>query len=93
MFWSDRGYASRVKQSAFPEYEPVEISLFDLLFRWLRGMEDDGVLAGTNWNGDLAGLEVAPQELGEELRKTMGQDRVSQYTDRLRMALKEQTGS
>src|SRR5688572_15034426 len=57
MFWSDRAYASRVKQSAFAEYEPAEITLFDFLFRWLSGMEQDGVLAGTNFNGDLAGLE------------------------------------
>ena len=37
MFWSDRAYASRARQSGFPEYEPAEIPLF--LFRSLSGME------------------------------------------------------
>jgi hypothetical protein len=87
MFWSDRGYASRVKQNHFPEYEPVEISLFDFLFRWLSGMEGDSVLAGTNWNGDLAGREVEPGELRDQLLAAMGQDRVQQYLDRLRAGL------
>jgi hypothetical protein len=90
MFWSDRGYASRVKQYHFPEYEPVEISLFDFLFRWLSGMEGDGVLAGTNWNGDLAGREITPGELRDQLLDAMGKDRVQQYSERLRAALKQQ---
>jgi hypothetical protein len=34
---------------SLPEYAPVEITLFDFLFRWLAGMERDGVMAGTNW--------------------------------------------
>lgn len=90
MFWSDRGYASRVKQNHFAEYEPVEISLFDFLFRWLSGMEGDGVLAGTNWNGDLAGHEIAPGELRDQLLDAMGKERVQQYSERLRAALKQQ---
>ncbi len=90
MFWSDRGCASRVKQNHFPEYEPVEISLFDFLFRWLSRMEGDGMLAGTNWNGDLAGREVEPGELRDHMLDAMGQDRVRQYLDRLRAALKQQ---
>jgi hypothetical protein len=93
MFWSDRGYAMRVKQNHFPEYQPVEISLFDFLFRWLPGMGNDGVLAGTNWNGDLAGKEVPPGELRDQLLNAMGPDRVQQYVDRLRTGLKQQTES
>ena len=90
MFWSDRGYASQVKQSHFPEYEPFEITLFDFLFRWLPGMEGDHVLAGTNWNGDLAGHEIPPDDLREQLLNAMGKDRVQQYAERLRSALKQQ---
>jgi hypothetical protein len=71
MFWSDSAYASRVKQIHFPEYEPVQISLFNFLFRWLSGMEDDGVFAGTNWNGDLAGCEIEPGELRDQLLGVM----------------------
>jgi hypothetical protein len=90
MFWSDRGYASRAKQNHFPEYEPVEISLFDFLFRWLSGMLRDGVLAGTNWNGDLAGREIEPGQLRDQLLDAMGKDRVQRYSERLRVALKQQ---
>ena len=90
MFWSDHGYASRVKQNHFPEYEPVEVSLFDFLFRWLPGMDGDGVLAGTNWNADLAGRETEPNELKDQLLDAMGNDRVEQYSERLRAALKQQ---
>lgn len=90
MFWSDRGYASRVQQNHFPEYEPIEISLFDFLFRWLAGMEGDGALAGTNWDGDLAGLEVEPNALRDELLAAMGLERVQQYLDRLRAALEQE---
>ena len=91
MFWSDRGYARRVQQNHFPEHEPAEISLFDFLFRWLSGMEDDGVLAGTNWNGDLAGREVEPSEVRDQLLDAMGKDRVQRYTQQLWAAL-EQNG-
>jgi hypothetical protein len=90
MFWSDRGYASHVKQNHFPEYDPVEISLFDFLFRWLVGMQGDRVLAGTNWNGDMAGREIEPADLRDELLEAMGKDRVQQYSVRLRAALEQQ---
>ena len=90
MFWSDRAYAIRVKQAHFPEYEPAEISLFDFLFRWLSGMQQDGVLAGANFNGDLAGLEVAPQELKNQLIDAIGPARALQYADRLKAELERQ---
>jgi hypothetical protein len=73
-----------------PEYEPGEINLFDVLFRWLSGMEGDGVLAATNWNGDLAGREVEPGELRDQLLDAMRQDRAQRYLDQLRVALKQQ---
>jgi len=90
MFFSDRGYASRVQQNHFPDYEPAQLTLFDFLFRWLSGMERDGVVAGTNFNGDLAGLELPAADLRDQLLEAMGKDRVQQYADRLRETLKHQ---
>jgi hypothetical protein len=90
MFWSDRAYASRARQQSFPEYEPAEISLFDFLFRWLPGMAADGVLAGTNWTGDLVGLEFAPNELQETILSAMGPVRAENYKARLKSQLKQQ---
>ena len=90
MFWSDRGYATRVKQAAFPEYQPAEIALFDFLFRWLSGMAQDRVLAGTNFNGDLAGLEIEPAALKDQLIDAIGPARALAYADRLRAELERQ---
>jgi hypothetical protein len=74
----------------FPEYQPVEIGLFDFLFRWLPGMERDRVLAGTNWNGDLAGREIEPDGLKDELLDAIGKGRAQHYADRLRDGLKQE---
>jgi hypothetical protein len=90
MFWSDRAYATRVKQAAFPEYEPAQITLFDFLFRWLTGMQQDRVLAGTNFNGDLAGLEIEAEDLKNELIDAIGPARALQYADRLKAELERQ---
>ena len=92
LFWSDRAYAARVQQTTFPEYDPVEITLFDFLFRWLSGMENDRVLAGTNWTGDLAGFETEAADLREQLLDAMGPDRCRHYAERLHQALKRQEG-
>jgi hypothetical protein len=89
MFWSDRAYATRVRQQSFPEYEPEEITLFDFLFRWLPGMAKDGVLAGTNWPGDLVGLEIAPMELRETILSVMPPEQFQEYKARLDAGLKD----
>jgi hypothetical protein len=34
---------------------------------WLKGMHEDGVLVGTNWDANNCGLEVEPPELAAEL--------------------------
>jgi len=92
MFWSDRAPAARVQQTSFPEYDPIELKLFDFLFRWLPGMERDRALAGTNWNADLAGLELDPATLRDQLLTALGPDRARDYAQRLQNALKRQEG-
>ena len=71
LFWSNRAYASRAKKDSFFEYEEASMDLFDFLYRWLPGMSQDGVLAGTNWTQDLIGVEKDPFELREEIEKNM----------------------
>ena len=92
LFWSDRADAARIEQSAFPEYEPVELPLFDFLYRWLAGMERDRAFAGTNWGADLTGLEVPPDDLRAQLLAALGPDRSRAYAQRLQNALKRQEG-
>jgi hypothetical protein len=70
LFFSDEAYAKRALKETWPDeptYAPEEISLLDLLYRWLPGMHRDNHLAGTNWTGDLIGLEVEPADLQGEL--------------------------
>ncbi len=62
-FWSDRAYAARCAKDEWAEYEPAEISLERFVEAWLPGMHRDGYLVGTNWSGNLTGLEVEPAEL------------------------------
>lgn len=71
MFWSDRAYASRVQSREFQDYEEVSMDLFEFLFRWLPGMSGDGVLAGTNWSGDLIGVETDAFVLREAIEAQM----------------------
>src|ERR1700759_4309749 len=58
-FWSGADDA-RAAQPEIENSEVDSIGLFDFLFRWLPGMDDDDVLVGTNWTPDLEGKEVEP---------------------------------
>ena len=85
-FWSDAAYAKRAAKE-LDDAEVTEIALFDFLFRWLPGMADDGVLAGTNWSGDLAGKEVEPLELQDEILAAMPDELREGYLARLQEEL------
>ncbi|MFC1706491.1 DUF2750 domain-containing protein [Planctomycetota bacterium] len=82
LFWSDRAYAERARKAKFSEYEAGAISLFDFLFRWLPGMAGDDSLAGTNWTGDLVGLEYEPADLQQELKEALPETLLAEYTVR-----------
>jgi hypothetical protein len=84
LFWSDRKYAARAQGDSYPEGRVELLTLFDFLFRCLPGMEADGTLAGTNWTGDLIGVELKPIALQEELLNAMGIARTTDYMTRLK---------
>lgn len=67
LFWSDEAYARRHATSEWAGHVPTPIALDAFIDRWLQGMHKDGLLAGVNFNADLAGLEVEPVELAREL--------------------------
>ena len=90
LFFSDKAYANKVKKDSFPEFDAKSMLLFDFLFRWLTGMSDDGVVAGTNWTGDLVGLESDPQDLKEVIEKYMGSEMLDRYLADLDRQIKEQ---
>jgi hypothetical protein len=90
LFWSDKAYAKRAKKSEFNEYEVSSMSLFDFLFRWLTGMTEDGLFAGTNWTGDLVGLEFDPEDLKNEIEDKMGKEMIGNYIEELKRQLDKQ---
>ena len=90
LFWSDAPYAKRARLEEFSEHQVHQIGLFDFLFRWLSGMEKDGVLAGTNWTADLVGLEISPPQLKDEILAELGPAKVKSYLERLAAELEEQ---
>src|ERR1043166_6278399 len=61
LFFSDSAYAKRVQKQSIPGQDVERVDLFDLLYRWLPGMKQDGVLAGPHWTGGLVGLEIEPE--------------------------------
>ena len=66
--WSDRAYAERV-QSRFGAGTQVEqVPLENFLTRTLPYLSDRRMRVGPNWNGDLAGLEVDPKDVGDRLQ-------------------------
>lgn len=89
LFWSDMAYARRAKELDFPEHEVASITLFDFLFRWLPGMCDDSVLAGTNWTADLCGLEVDPLEQQAEILHEMPANKADEYKSGLKRLLSD----
>ena len=66
-FLSDRAYAGRAAKEEWAGYEPARIAISDFIDRWLKGMHDDGVLVGTNWDANNCGLEVDAIDLAQEL--------------------------
>lgn len=67
LFWSERAYAARHAKEEWLSYEATSIPLDSFVDNWLRGMHEDGLLVGVNFNADLAGLELAPKELARAL--------------------------
>ena len=87
-FWSGAEDAGKA-QSELEGSEVDSIELFDFLFRWLPGMDDDDVLVGTNWTATLEGKEVEPLALQDEILDAMSDDLRISYLDRLAQVVRE----
>ncbi len=66
-FWSDEAYAKRHCQKEWMRYVPTAIDLDSFVASWLKGIDQEGALVGTNWNAALADLEIEPLELAKQL--------------------------
>jgi hypothetical protein len=66
-FWSDETYAKNHCVGEWADFKPVAMDLEEFVEEWLAGMAEDGILVGPNWNDDLEGVEVEPEEVAEKL--------------------------
>lgn len=66
-FWSEEAYAKAHCVGEWSEFKPVAMDLEEFVEDWLAGMAEDGILVGPNWNNELEGLEVEPEELAQRL--------------------------
>ena len=67
VFWSDEAYAARHIKEEWRDYSPAAISLDDFIDSWLRGMHQDGVYVGPNWDAHLCGLECSAVDVAQKL--------------------------
>jgi len=66
-FWSDEAEARVHCTDDWAHFAPASLPLDVFVDTWLAGMSEDGVLVGTNWDADLSGVEVEPDDLAREL--------------------------
>jgi len=76
-FWSDAVDAERHLNKEFKQagYVAAAVDLLQFVFHILPQYARNAVLIGTNWNADLAGLEVEPDVLCNELVKAINKTR------------------
>jgi hypothetical protein len=70
-FWSDLALAQRAAVEGWSVYEPTSIPLATFIERWLHGMSEDGTFVGTNWDGNVSGIESIAAELAAELLEAL----------------------
>lgn len=66
-FWSDPAAAKRHCIDEWAAYSAEAIDLDSFIYDWLRGMNEDDVLAGLDWDAELSGLEIEPLDLAGRL--------------------------
>jgi len=62
-FWSDKASAMACTKEGWSNYSPKEILLSEFLENWCIGMDNDGILVGTNFDQNMFGYEVEPLDL------------------------------
>jgi hypothetical protein len=73
-FWSDEAAARVHCRDDWAGFTPAPLALDLFIDTWLAGMSEDGVLVGTNWDEELSGLELEPNDLARELLGELGAD-------------------
>lgn len=66
-FWSENAMAKSCTKDNWLPYEVTEISLTEFMESWCIGMNNDGLLAATNFDQNMFGYEIEPLDLILEL--------------------------
>ncbi len=70
-FWSEEALADSCRKEDWANYQVVEIPLAEFMENWCIEMNNDGLLAGVDFDEALSGLEIEPLELIMELIKEL----------------------
>ncbi|MGJ8714784.1 MAG: DUF2750 domain-containing protein [Maribacter stanieri] len=62
-FWAESGRAKSCTINHWANYQLTEISLADFIENWGVGMENDGILAGIEFDQNMFGYEAKPLDL------------------------------
>ncbi|WP_299902056.1 DUF2750 domain-containing protein [uncultured Aquimarina sp.] len=76
-FWAEKARAKSCIKDGWKKYEPIEIPLSEFMENWCVGMENDGLLIGTQFEQNMFGFEAEPLELIIDLStelKSIGKD-------------------
>jgi hypothetical protein len=76
-FWAEKSLAKSCIEKDWNNYNISEILLSDFIENWCVGMENDGLLIGTEFDRNMFGFESEPMKLILELiteLKSIGKD-------------------
>jgi len=62
-FWAETGRAKSCSINHWANYQLTEISLADFIENWGVGMENEGILAGIEFDQNMFGYEAKPLDL------------------------------
>ncbi len=62
-FWAEKSLAKSCLKDGWADYEISEVSLSDFLENWCVGMDNDGLLVGTEFDRNMFGFETEPLDL------------------------------
>jgi len=64
-FWSSKEDAEVHNVEEWSDFTVLDIPLDIFVEDWLLTLAEDGVLVGPNWNNQLEGKEIEPQEIAK----------------------------
>jgi hypothetical protein len=72
-FWAEEALAKSCIKSDWSDYKITKITLSDFIENWCVGMEEDGLIVGTEFDQNMFGYEAEPLELILELVNELAQ--------------------